>query len=161
MPRRIGVMTPSPTNAIIATATDKSGLGGAIGRELPRLKQGSRSIVTDGILGEAEADRLAKSFKALGDPTRMRLLSLIAASQGGEACTCDMTQIVGLTQPTVSHHMRQLLDAGLVTRAQRGKWAYYAIIDDALDTLSKSLTTSLRRGLQVSRGQTPRPASPL
>ncbi len=108
---------------------------------LPVLGQECGSSVTEGVLGQAEAERLARSFKALGDPTRVRLLSLIAASQGGEACICDMTEVVGLSQPTVSHHMRQLVDAGLVTREQRGKWAYYAIVSDALNALGGSLTT--------------------
>ncbi|MFV0406547.1 MAG: ArsR/SmtB family transcription factor [Propioniciclava sp.] len=70
-----------------------------------------------------DAQRLARVFKALGDPTRVRLLSTIAAQSGGEACVCDLTEPVGLAQPTVSHHMKQLVDAGLVAREQRGKWA--------------------------------------
>ena len=73
----------------------------------------------------AEADSIARTFKALGDPTRVRLLSLIAASRDGEACICDLTEPVGLSQPTVSHHMKLLAEAGLVTREQRGKWAFY------------------------------------
>jgi ArsR family transcriptional regulator len=78
-------------------------------------------------------------FKALGDPTRVRLLSLIAAADGGEACICDLTEPVALSQPTVSHHMKILTDAGLITREQRGKWAYYTVINDALIALSDSL----------------------
>jgi ArsR family transcriptional regulator, arsenate/arsenite/antimonite-responsive transcriptional repressor len=95
--------------------------------------------VTGGVLSQDEAERLAKLFKALGDPTRVRLLSMIAATEGGEACICDLTAPVGLSQPTVSHHMKQLVDAGLVTRDQRGKWAYYAVVDEALEFLSASL----------------------
>jgi ArsR family transcriptional regulator len=95
--------------------------------------------VTGGVLDVDAAERLARSFKALGDPTRVRLLSLIAASDRGEACICDLTAPVGLSQPTVSHHMKQLVEAGLVTREQRGKWAYYAVIPDALDLLSTAL----------------------
>lgn len=94
---------------------------------------------TGAALDASEAQTLARSFKALADPTRIRLLSLITASEGGEACICDLTAIVGLSQPTVSHHMRQLVEAGLVTREQRGKWAYYAVVDGALVTLSRSL----------------------
>lgn len=97
------------------------------------------SPMTGGVLGVAEAERLARIFKALGDPTRVRLLSLIAAHQGGEACICDLTDPVGLTQPTVSHHMRQLVDAGLLSREQRGKWAYYRVIDSALAGLADAL----------------------
>lgn len=74
----------------------------------------------------AEAERIAHLFKALGDPTRIRLLSLISSAEGGEACICDLTAPVGLSQGTVSHHMKLLADAGLVTREQRGKWAYFS-----------------------------------
>lgn len=95
----------------------------------------------------ADAQRLARMFKALGDPTRVRLLSLIAAQSEGEACVCDLTDPVGLSQPTVSHHMKQLVDTGLVTREQRGKWAYYAIVPEMLAMLSGVLDPqSLRAG---------------
>lgn len=87
----------------------------------------------------AEAERNARMFKALGDPTRMRLLSLISASEGSEACICDLTAPVALSQGTVSHHMKQLTEAGLVTREQRGKWAYFAIADGALDAVAATL----------------------
>lgn len=97
------------------------------------------SPVTGGVLSVQEAADLAGMFKALGDPTRVRLLSLIAASSTGEACICDLTGPVGLSQPTVSHHMKQLVEAGLVTRAQRGKWAYYAIVPATLRALGQAL----------------------
>ncbi len=87
----------------------------------------------------ADAERVARVFKALGDPTRVRLLSLIAAGAGGEACICDLTEPVGLSQGTVSHHMKLLADAGLVTREQRGKWAYFALNGDAMDAAADSL----------------------
>lgn len=92
--------------------------------------------VTAGVMSADDAKRLARMFKALGDPTRVRLLSMIAAQSSAEACVCDLTGPVGLSQPTVSHHMKQLVDAGLVTRAQRGKWAYYAIVPETLAMLS-------------------------
>jgi len=97
------------------------------------------SPVTGGVLTADEAERIARTFKALGDPTRLRLLSLIAASEGGEACICDLTDPVGLSQPTVSHHMKTLVEAGLVTREQRGKWAYFAIVDGALTSAAAAL----------------------
>jgi ArsR family transcriptional regulator len=78
-------------------------------------------------------------FKALGDPTRVRLVSLIAGSAGAEACICDLTGPVGLSQPTVSHHMKILADAGLVRREQRGKWAYYRIVPGALTAVGQAL----------------------
>ncbi|MCU1527133.1 MAG: arsR1 [Frondihabitans sp.] len=69
----------------------------------------------------------------------MRLLSLIAASTNGEACICDLTVPVGLSQPTVSHHMKQLVEAGLATREQRGKWAYYRVVMEALTSSAEGL----------------------
>lgn len=97
------------------------------------------TAVTGGALETAEAERLAGLFKALGDPKRVRMLSIIAASADGEACICDLTGPVGLSQPTVSHHMKLLVDAGLVTREQRGKWAYYRVQTEALDHASRAL----------------------
>ena len=97
------------------------------------------SPVTDGVLSAEQAEQLARTFKALGDPTRIRLLSLIAASEGGEACICDLTEPVGLSQPTVSHHMKQLVDAGLAGREQRGRWAYFRVVDAALDRAAQAL----------------------
>lgn len=95
--------------------------------------------VADGAVDAAGAERIARVFKALGDPTRVRLLSLIAASAGSEACICDLTEPVGLSQPTVSHHMKLLVDAGLATREQRGRWAYYRVVDGALSAAAQSL----------------------
>lgn len=89
------------------------------------------------LMSEVDADRLAVSLKAVADPTRLRLLSLIAAGTDREACVCDMTDPVGLTQGTVSHHLKILVDAGLLTREQRGKWAYYALVPDALSALGR------------------------
>ncbi|ODU48702.1 MAG: transcriptional regulator [Microbacterium sp. SCN 70-10] len=97
------------------------------------------SPVTGGALSAEEAEAIARTFKALGDPTRVRLLSLIAASSGGEACICDLTEPVGLSQPTVSHHMKLLVDAGLATREQRGRWAYYRVVTDALAQAADAL----------------------
>lgn len=96
--------------------------------------------VTGMVIGITEAEQLARVFKALGDPTRVRLLSLISAAAGGEACICDLTVPVGLSQPTVSHHMRLLVDAGLITREQRGRWAYYRVVDGALRAASAALS---------------------
>ena len=95
--------------------------------------------VAGGTLEPAQADRIARVFKALGDPTRVKLMSLIAAGEGGEACICDLTDPVGLSQPTVSHHMKLLVEAGLATREQRGKWAYFRVVDGALESAARSL----------------------
>lgn len=109
---------------------------------LPMLGQDALaccSPMTGGVIDPAEAERLARIFKALGDPTRVRLMSLIAAHQDGEACVCDLTDPVGLSQPTVSHHLKQLIDAGLLTRDQRGRWAYYRVVESALEALAAAL----------------------
>jgi ArsR family transcriptional regulator, arsenate/arsenite/antimonite-responsive transcriptional repressor len=99
------------------------------------------SPLTGGILDSAAAERLASVFKALGDPARVKLVSLIAASEGGEACICDLIEPLGLSQPTVSHHMKMLVDSGLVSRDQRGKWAYYRVNSDALDRIATAVSS--------------------
>ena len=97
------------------------------------------SPIAGQVLDEDAAERLARVFRALGDRHRIRLLSMIAAAEGGEACICDLTAPLGLAQPTISHHMKQLTDAGLVTREQRGKWAYYKMVPEALAALGDTL----------------------
>ena len=97
------------------------------------------ATVTGGALETDQAEQIARVFKALGDPTRVRLLSLIAASDTGELCICDLTDPVGLAQPTVSHHMKLLVEAELVTREQRGKWAYYRPTTGTLADAAKAL----------------------
>jgi ArsR family transcriptional regulator len=80
-------------------------------------------------------------LKVLAEPTRLRLLSLVAAQQDGAECICNLTDQVGVSQPTVSHHMKLLVDAGLLEREQRGKWAYYRLIPGALATLTHLLSS--------------------
>jgi ArsR family transcriptional regulator, arsenate/arsenite/antimonite-responsive transcriptional repressor len=87
----------------------------------------------------AQAEQLAAALKVLADPARLRLLSLINAQPDGEACVCHLTQPLGLTQPTVSHHLRVLLDAGLVEREQRGSWAYFRVLAEPLASLRELL----------------------
>jgi ArsR family transcriptional regulator len=98
-----------------------------IAADCPPLLQGQ--------LDAHEARRLAASLKVLADPARLRLLSLIQAQPGGEACVCHLTEPLGLGQPTVSHHLKVLLQAGLVEREQRGSWAYYRVIPEPLAAL--------------------------
>lgn len=93
-------------------------------------------------LTAAEADQLATTMKALADPTRLRLLSIVAASANAEACVCDLIDPVGLSQPTVSHHLKVLTTAGFLTRSKRGTWAYYALVPGALDRVSQLLVAS-------------------
>ncbi len=92
-------------------------------------------------LSAAAADPLAGVLKALADPTRLRLLSLIQAHEGGEACGCDLIRPLGLSQPTISHHLKVLLDAGLVTRDKRGVWAYFTLVPGALDSLAAVISS--------------------
>jgi ArsR family transcriptional regulator len=87
-----------------------------------------------------QAASLARTLRALADPARLRLVSMVAAHEGGEACVCDLTGPLGLTQPTVSHHLKILVDAGIFTRDKRGVWAYYALVPFALDALSSVLS---------------------
>ncbi len=89
----------------------------------------------------AEAETLATSLKAVADPVRLRLISLVAAHADAEACVCDLTDPVGLSQPTVSHHLKVLVDAGILTREQRGRWAYYRLVPETLSTIARLLTT--------------------
>jgi ArsR family transcriptional regulator, arsenate/arsenite/antimonite-responsive transcriptional repressor len=89
-----------------------------------------------------QATDLARLLKALADPTRLRLVSMVAAHEGGEACVCDLTRPLGLTQPTVSHHLKILVDAGILSRDKRGVWAYYALVPGALDALAGVLSGS-------------------
>lgn len=90
-----------------------------------------------------QAASVARTLKALADPARARLLSIVAAAPGGDACICDLTEPVGLSQPTVSHHMRLLAEAGLVTREQRGRWAHYAVAPGAREALHAAVDAAL------------------
>jgi ArsR family transcriptional regulator, arsenate/arsenite/antimonite-responsive transcriptional repressor len=87
-----------------------------------------------------QAEELAAALKVLADPARLRLLSLIQAQPSGEACVCHLMEPLGLAQPTVSHHLKVLLSAGLVTREQRGSWAYFRVVPETLDALRRVLT---------------------
>ena len=87
-----------------------------------------------------QAVELARVFKAMGDPVRLRLLSLIASHEGGEACVCDLTDVFDLTGPTISHHLKVLREAGLITGERRGTWVFYRVRADALRSASQLLT---------------------
>ena len=86
-----------------------------------------------------DAEAMAARFKALADPTRIQLLHLVAGAGRDEACVCDLTDSVALSQPTVSHHLRILVEAGLLTRERRGTWAWYRVADTGLRTLRADL----------------------
>lgn len=87
------------------------------------------------LLDTEEADRLAEVFKAVADPTRVRLLAHIASTEHGTACACHLPDALGISQPTLSHHMKKLVTSGLVTREQRGRWAHYTLAPDALSEI--------------------------
>lgn len=95
--------------------------------------------VSRAALDEAECVPLALMFKALGDPVRLRLLSLIASHSGAEACVCDISETFDLSQPTISHHLKTLRSAGLLDSERRGTWVYYRVISSALQELSAML----------------------
>lgn len=99
--------------------------------------------LTGAPLSEVEAEHLASLLKAMAEPTRLRLLSLVAAHEGGEACVCDLTEPVGLSQPTVSHHLKILVDAGLLSRDKRGVWAYYRLMPERLQEAAQALNPVL------------------
>jgi ArsR family transcriptional regulator len=98
------------------------------------------SPVVGRVITPAEAEKLAGSLKAIADPVRLRLVSLVAAHDGQEACVCDLTEPVGLSQPTVSHHLKVLVEAGILVREQRGRWAYYRLVPDSLAELARLIT---------------------
>lgn len=91
-------------------------------------------------LGEDQSVELARVFKALGDPVRLRLLSMIALHQGGEVCVCELTPAFDLSQPTISHHLKLLREAGLIASERRGTWVYYRLLPEATDHLATILT---------------------
>ena len=97
-------------------------------------------------IDEVAAAGLAQVFKALGDPVRLRLVSLIGARQGGEVCVCDLTSAFDLTQPTISHHLKVLREAGLIDSERRGTWVYYRVVPAALERMAALLSVPAASG---------------
>jgi ArsR family transcriptional regulator, arsenate/arsenite/antimonite-responsive transcriptional repressor len=93
-------------------------------------------------MSPSQAERVAPLLKALADPVRLRLVSLIAASAGGEACVCDLNDAFELTQATISHHLKVLHSAGVLDRDKRGVWVYYAVRPDALRSVATLFDTA-------------------
>lgn len=106
---------------------------------VPDLVACCRPVSAD-LLDEEQATVLAQSFAALADPIRLRLLSCIAAAGPDEVCACDLLEPSGRSQPTVSHHMKILVDAGLVERAKRGQWVWYRLVPSRLEALRSVLS---------------------
>ena len=114
-----------------------------VGVELPLSDVSVASCCPDGLatpLDRDTAEQLAKLLKAVADPARLQLLALLRSSPDGSACVCDLTGPLGLSQPTVSHHLKVLRDAGLVTREQRGTWAWFSVDGSRLAELSVLLS---------------------
>lgn len=108
-------------------------------RTKAQVFDGCCSPLTSRALDEADAVSLSDALKALADPARLRLLSLVASSPTGEACACDLVEPLGRSQPTVSHHLATLVDAGFLTREKRGKWAWYRVVPERLELLRSAL----------------------
>jgi ArsR family transcriptional regulator, arsenate/arsenite/antimonite-responsive transcriptional repressor len=118
------------------------------------IEKRSRSCcapVLTGRLDQPEAAELAATFRALGDPGRLRLLSFLAAQPGGEACVCNLTGPLRLSQPTVSHHLKVLTDAGLLERERRATWIYYRLRLDRLQALCAALVPPKRLSAAMER----------
>lgn len=92
-------------------------------------------------IDETAAAGLAQVFKALGDPVRLRLVSLIGAREGGEVCVCDLTSAFELSQPTISHHLKVLREAGLIDSQRRGTWVYYRLMPATLERMAAALSS--------------------
>ena len=90
-------------------------------------------------LGRQDADELSRAFKAIADPGRLRLLSFIAGQPGAEACVCNLIEPLGLAQPTVSHHLKVLTEAGLLARERRGTWMFYRLVPERVEALRQVL----------------------
>jgi len=107
--------------------------------------------VLRGRITPANADELAGLFRALGDPARLKLLSFLASQPEGEACVCNLTEPLNLTQPTVSHHLKVLCEAGLLDRERRGTWIYYRLRLERLEELCNALVPPKRLAVAMSR----------
>jgi ArsR family transcriptional regulator, arsenate/arsenite/antimonite-responsive transcriptional repressor len=102
-------------------------------------------------LREEDADELAAAFKAIADPARLRLLNFIAAQPSAEACVCHLIAPVGLSQPTVSHHLKVLTSAGLLERERRGTWMFYRLVPARVEALRQALALPAEKGIAVKR----------
>jgi len=109
--------------------------------------------VLEGRLTKGDADQLAEAFKAIADPARLKLLSFIAAQPSDEACVCYLMKPLGLSQPTVSHHLRILFEAGLLDRERRGTWVFYRIVAERLAALREVLAIPAERARRKTAAQ--------
>jgi ArsR family transcriptional regulator len=117
-------------------------IGGVTTRTLPLIDDAAVPCcepLSSGRLSADDATALARQLKLLADPTRLRLLSILLDSEHGEACTCDLTEPLGLTQPTVTHHLQRLAEAGIVHGERRGRWTYYSVDNNAIESITDAL----------------------
>jgi len=103
--------------------------------------------VVEGVVDEQDAVENARALAARGDPARLRFVSVLAAAPGGSACGCELESPLGLSQPTVSHHLRILREAGLVTGHREGRWVHYRVVSERLDEIRGVLTPPLAVGV--------------
>lgn len=146
-----GVTSPAarpPAAGSAGLTTSAAGPAASGASALP----GNGALV-DGPLEVSRAGVLAGAFKALGDPVRLRLLSMIASAAEGEICVCDLSAAFALTGPTISHHLRILREAGLVDCSRRGTWVYYRLVPATLALLAGLLDSSRRPAARSPRGQ--------
>jgi ArsR family transcriptional regulator, arsenate/arsenite/antimonite-responsive transcriptional repressor len=104
-----------------------------------QLTAGCFTNISQSPLSRGDADELARLLKAVADPVRLQLLSIIGTAKGGESCVCDLTALVGLSQPTVSHHLKILTDTGILTRERRGPWAWFTLVPERLGEVVRIL----------------------
>jgi len=123
---------------------DRSPLEFMPAAELPAVVEACSTPLVREPIGESAAAGLAQVFKALADPVRLRLVSLIGAHQGGEVCVCELATAFDLTQPTISHHLKVLREAGIIDCERRGTWVYYWLVPAALERMAALLSAPAR-----------------
>jgi len=122
-------------------------------REIQLIDADCCPALLEAPLTEHDADQLAAALKVLADPARLRLVSLIATQPESEACVCNLTAPLNLSQPTVSHHLKVLSDAGILGREQRGRWAYYSLVPQTLQLLAGALSATQGYGSCAAHDQ--------
>jgi ArsR family transcriptional regulator len=125
---------------VMSMQADRTALEFVPAAELQVVVEACSTPLVGEPIGESAAAGLAQVFRALADPVRLRLVSLIGAHQGGEACVCALTEAFDLTQPTISHHLKVLREAGIIDCERRGTWVYYWLIPSALERMAALLS---------------------
>jgi ArsR family transcriptional regulator, arsenate/arsenite/antimonite-responsive transcriptional repressor len=110
-----------------------------VGMKISNVVSSCCAPLLSGRLNQQEAEQVASVFRVLGEPARLQVLSLIAAQPMGEACVCELTEPLGLSQPTVSHHLKVMYEAGLLDKERRGTWIYYRLVPECFEGLQRLL----------------------